>query len=263
MDYQYLNLVADQQIARITLNRPTRMNCLSIELKEELCAAIASVADSDARVLILTGNGRGFCAGADLASVTTPDMQDDPPDLQMIILKYYQPLVLGLRALPIPVIAAVNGVAAGAGASLALACDIVLATRSASFLQAFTRIGLAPDAGSTWFLPRLVGNARALGLAMLAEPVSAQQAADWGMIWKCVDDDQFAGEVDALAKRLACAPTRALAATKHAIWASAEHSLGQQIAVEAALQGALGRTADFAEGVAAFLQKRPAVFTGK
>jgi 2-(1,2-epoxy-1,2-dihydrophenyl)acetyl-CoA isomerase len=213
-------------------------------------------------VLLLTGAGRGFCAGQDLADrAVAPG--EEAPDLGASIEQHYKPLVLALRALPLPVIAAVNGVAAGAGANLALACDIVLAARSASFIQAFCKIGLMPDSGGTYFLPRLVGSARALGLALLGDKLSAEQAQAWGLIWKCVDDARLMPEAEALAAHFAAAPTLALAATKQAIHAAAGSSLVEQLDRERDGQRALGRSADYREGVQAFAAKRTPRFDGR
>jgi 2-(1,2-epoxy-1,2-dihydrophenyl)acetyl-CoA isomerase len=214
------------------------------------------------RVLLLTGAGRGFCAGQDLGDrAVAPG--SEPVDLGASIERNYKPLVLGLRALPLPVVCAVNGVAAGAGANLALACDIVIAARSASFIQAFCRIGLIPDSGGTYFLPRLVGTARALGLALLGDKLMAEQAAQWGLIWQCVDDAELPAVTDKLLAGLAQAPTRGLAAIKEALEASAGNSLPTQLDLERDLQRALGFGADYREGVAAFVAKRPPRFAGR
>ncbi|MCC7327239.1 MAG: 2-(1,2-epoxy-1,2-dihydrophenyl)acetyl-CoA isomerase [Burkholderiales bacterium] len=249
-------------IARITLNRPDRLNSFTAAMHGELRDALARVAaDPTARVLLLSGAGRGFCAGQDLADrAVAPGTE--PVDLGLSIETHYRPLVLALRGLPLPVVCAVNGVAAGAGANIALACDIVIAAKSASFIQAFCRIGLVPDSGGTYFLPRLVGSARALGLALLGDKLPAQQAADWGLIWQCVDDAALTRTVDALLEQLAQAPTRGLAAIKRALHASADATLESQLDLERDLQRELGRSADYQEGVAAFIAKRPPNFTG-
>ena len=260
----YANILFELQdgVARLTLNRPDRLNSFNVDMHREVREVLQKIAaDSAVRVLVLTGAGRGFCAGQDLG-----DRAVSPGgagvDIGESIEKYYKPLVLALRNLPMPVIAAVNGVAAGAGASIALACDLVIATRSASFVQAFAKLGLVPDAGGTWFLPRLVGNARALGLAMLGDKLPAEQAAQWGLIWRCVDDAEFKAVVDTLAAQLAAAPTRGLARTKQAIYESWQHTLEEQIDHERDFQSELGRSQDYKEGVAAFVEKRTPKFTG-
>ena len=249
-------------VARLTLNRPDKLNSFNVRMHEEVREALGALAGSAARVLVLTGAGRGFCAGQDLGDRAVAPAAEGV-DLGDSIERYYKPLVLALRALPMPVIAAVNGVAAGAGANIALACDLVIAARSASFVQAFSRLGLVPDSGGTWSLPRLVGNARALGLTLLGQKLSAQQAADWGMIWQCVDDAELTATVDALAQQFAVAPTRGLAATKEAIYGSWRRTLEDQLTVERDLQRELGRSADYAEGVAAFIEKRSPSFRGR
>jgi 2-(1,2-epoxy-1,2-dihydrophenyl)acetyl-CoA isomerase len=242
----------------ITLNRPERLNALTVDMADALAAALkAAEHDANCRAVLLTGAGRGFCAGQDLTAIT-----DLAPDEIGDLLDHYNPLISRLRSLELPVVCAVNGVAAGAGANLAMACDIVLAARSASFVQAFARIGLVPDCGGTWFLPRLVGLARARALAMLAEPLSAEQAAEWGMIWQAVDDDRLMSEAHALAARLAAGPALALALTKQAFEESAENSLDEQLDLERDLQAEAAESPDHAEGVRAFLEKRPAAFTG-
>ncbi|MEO6928908.1 MAG: 2-(1,2-epoxy-1,2-dihydrophenyl)acetyl-CoA isomerase PaaG [Casimicrobiaceae bacterium] len=263
MAYAHILLAIDGGIARLTLNRPERLNSFNDAMHIEVRDALAAVhADASARVLLLTGAGRGFCAGQDLSDrAVAPG--DPAIDLGASIERNYRPLVLALRSLPLPVLCAVNGVAAGAGANLALACDIVVAARSASFIQAFAKIGLMPDAGGTHFLPRRVGDARAMGLAMLGDKLSAEDAAAWGLIWKCIDDDEFAAEVDTLAQRLARAPTRALAAIKSALQAAPANTLEQQLDLERDAQRELGRSADYREGVAAFLAKRTPLFGGK
>jgi 2-(1,2-epoxy-1,2-dihydrophenyl)acetyl-CoA isomerase len=241
---------------RITLNRPERLNALTVEMAAALHAALDEAeADRSCRALLLTGAGRGFCAGQDLNEIVGAA----PSDLTRL-LEHYHPLILKIRALPIPVVCAVNGVAAGAGANLALACDIVLAARSASFVQAFARIGLIPDCGGTWFLPRLIGTARARALAMLAEPLPAGTAAEWGLIWRMVEDEKLADEAEALAVRLASQASTALALTKRALDASGNNTLDRQLDLEGELQLEAGKSPDHAEGVRAFLEKRAPVF---
>jgi len=252
----------EEHIARLTLNRPDRLNSFNVAMHEEVAAALKELQASDARVLILTGAGRGFCAGQDLGDRSVAPGSAGV-DLGESIERYYKPLVMGLRQLSLPVIGAVNGVAAGAGANIALACDIVVAAKSASFVQAFSRLGLIPDSGGTWFLPRLVGNARAIGLTMLGDKLSAEEAAAWGLIWQCVDDSDLSSTVDALARRLATAPTRGLARTKQAIYQSWSQDLVTQLDLERDLQRELGRSTDYAEGVAAFTEKRSPQFRGR
>jgi 2-(1,2-epoxy-1,2-dihydrophenyl)acetyl-CoA isomerase len=252
----------DEGVARLTFNRPDKLNSFNVKMHEEIREALSGLAEGGARVLVLTGAGRAFCAGQDLGDrAVAPGAAG--VDLGESIERYYKPLVLALQRLPMPVIAAVNGVAAGAGANIALACDVVIAARSATFVQAFARLGLVPDSGGTWSLPRLLGNARALGLALLGEKLAAEQAAAWGMIWQCVDDAELAPTVDVVARRLAAAPTRGLAATKQAIYGSWHRTLDEQLDIERDLQRELGRSADYAEGVAAFSEKRAPVFKGR
>lgn len=244
----------------VVLNRPDKLNSFNAAMHDGLRAALdAAAGDVDTRALVLTGAGRAFCAGQDLGDRA---MGEDgaPPDLGATLDASYNPLVRRLRALPFPTVAAVNGVAAGAGANLALACDIVLAGRSARFIQAFAKIGLIPDSGGTWTLPRLVGPARATALAMLAEPVAAEQAQAWGMIWRAVDDAALMAEAEATALRLAALPTGALVAVRRAMDAAAANGLDAQLDLERDLQRELGRGADYAEGVRAFLEKRAASF---
>jgi len=262
MAYQHILYDDHDGIARITLNRPDKLNSFTAAMHVELRAALADVARPEVRVVVLTGAGKGFCAGQDLAErQMAPGAA--PPDLGLTLERDYIPLVRAIRALAKPVIAAVNGVAAGAGCSVALACDVVIAAQSASFIQPFCKLGLVPDAGGTWLLPRLVGPARAMGLALLGDKLGAEQAAQWGLIWRCVDDAQFAEAVDALAQRLASGPTLGLAATKRALQAAWQHSFDAQLEAERDAQRELGRSADYAEGVAAFIAKRPARFVGR
>lgn len=262
MSYQTILYDVAGGVARVTLNRPDRLNSFNAAMHAELRDVLARVAGDGARVLVLTGAGRGFSAGQDLGDrQVLPD--GARADLGESIERNYKPLVLALAGLPLPTIAAVNGVAAGAGASIALACDLVIAAKSASFIQAFSRLGLVPDSGATWFLPRLVGSARALGLAMLGERLPAEQAAAWGLIWRCVDDADFAAAVDRLAAELATAPTRGLVRTREAFRAAATATLAEQLDRERDLQRELGYTDDYAEGVAAFSEKRAPRFTGR
>ncbi|MGE3915942.1 MAG: enoyl-CoA hydratase-related protein [Hyphomicrobiaceae bacterium] len=249
-------------IVRLTLNRPEKLNALCRDIAEALGPALeAAENDPACRVVVLTGAGRGFCAGQELSDEVY--RKDGPqPDLG-IILDRFNPIIARMRAMPKPIIGAVNGVAAGAGASFALACDIVIARRSATFLQAFGRLGLVPDCGSTWFLPRLIGEARARAHAMLAEPIKADQAEAWGMIWKAVDDDKFDSEVAALAERLAQAATYGLGLQKKAFAAAADNDLATQLALEKVLQQQAAASADYIEGVTAFQQKRAARFQGR
>jgi 2-(1,2-epoxy-1,2-dihydrophenyl)acetyl-CoA isomerase len=263
MSFQTILFEQRDGIARLTFNRPDRLNSFTVQMHAEVRAALEHVeADKAARVVVITGAGRGFCAGQDLSDRSVMPDGPTPPDLGESVAKYYGPLVCRLRALPLPVVCAVNGVAAGAGANLALAGDLVIAARSASFIQSFCRLGLIPDTGGTYFLPRLVGTARAIGLAMLGDKLSAADAAQWGLIWKCVDDDKLVAEVDALVAQLASAPTRGLARTKQAIYASGLHTLQAQLDVERDFMRELGRSADYREGVAAFMAKRAPRFTG-
>lgn len=247
----------------LTLNRPDRLNAFNEAQHLALRAALdACAADDGCRAVVITGAGRGFCAGQDLSD-RDPTLLGESPDLGMTLQTYYNPLVRQLRALEKPVIAAVNGVAAGAGANIAFACDIVIATRSAKFIQAFSKIALIPDAGGTWWLTRHLGEARAKALAMTAHPLSADDAAAWGLIWKSVDDGAFMDEVVTLAETLARGPTRAYALTKKAIHAASANALEAQLEVERATQREAGQSDEYKEGVAAFLQKRPAVFSGR
>lgn len=262
MSYQHILFDIAGGVARLTFNRPDRLNSFNTLMHAEVREALGRVASSDARVLVITGSGRGFCAGQDLSDrAVAPG--GAAADLGESIEKNYKPLVLALRSLKMPVIAAVNGVAAGAGANIAVACDIVIAARSASFVQAFSKLGLVPDSGGTWSLPRLVGNARALGLTLLGDKLPAEQAAQWGLIWRCVEDAELSTVVDGLATQLAAAPTRGLARTKQAVYEGWGRTLEQQLDIERDYQRELGYTADYAEGVAAFTQKRPPQFTGR
>jgi len=262
MSYQHILFDITGGVARLTFNRPDRLNSFNTAMHAEVREALARVASSDARVLVITGAGRGFCAGQDLGDrAVAPG--GTAVDLGESIEKNYKPLALALRSLKMPVVAAVNGVAAGAGANIALGCDIVIAARSANFVQAFSKLGLVPDSGGTWLLPRLIGSARAIGLTLLGDKLSAEQAAQWGLIWRCVEDAELSAVVDGLATQLAAAPTRGLARTKQALYEGWGRTLEQQLDVERDYQRELGYTADYAEGVAAFTQKRPPQFTGR
>ena len=247
-------------IARITLNRPDRLNSFTAQMHTELRDALASV--GEARVVVLTGAGRGFCAGQDLneRSVAT---DGHPADLGVTVETAWNPLIETLTSLPQPVIARVNGVAAGAGANVAFACDIVVATKSAKFIQSFSAIGLIPDSGGSWILPRLVGQARALGLALTGDPLPAEQAADWGLIWKAVEDGALDAEVDAIANKLASLPPLGLSAIKSIIRSTWGRTLTQELHLQRDEMRRLGFTEDYREGVAAFLEKRTPTFTGR
>jgi 2-(1,2-epoxy-1,2-dihydrophenyl)acetyl-CoA isomerase len=261
MDYETILLEIANGAARLTLNRPDRLNSFTVQMHDECSRALEAISKSDARVLVLTGAGRGFCAGQDLSDRAVAPGADGL-DLGESLEKRYNPLIRRLTSLEIPVICAVNGVAAGAGANIALACDIVIAAKSAKFIQSFANIGLVPDSGGTWTLLRLAGQARAMGLALTGEPLTAERAEAWGMIWKCVDDDKLAAEVDALATKFASAPTKGLATTKKLIREGATRTLADQLDVERDAQRMLGRTNDYKEGVAAFMEKRTPKFTG-
>ena len=258
-------LKADHGRVRVlTLNRPAALNSFTADMHEQLLAALeGAAADPAVRCVVITGAGRGFCAGQDLTDAAMVAAPGGDIDIGAVIERFYLPLALRVRSMPVPVIAAVNGVAAGAGANFALCCDLVLAARSASFIQAFSKIGLVPDCGGTWLLPRLVGRARALGLAMTGDKLPAEEAERIGLIWRCVDDASLMAEALALAERMGRLPSRALVQTRRAIDAAMPMDFSDALHQEAELQRELGRGADFAEGVAAFLAKRPAVFTDR
>jgi 2-(1,2-epoxy-1,2-dihydrophenyl)acetyl-CoA isomerase len=259
MAYQTIEFKRDGGVGRLTLNRPDRLNSFTVEMHEEVADALSKL--EGVRVLVLTGAGRGFCAGQDLSDRAVAP--GEAVDLGESVEQRYNPLIRRLVSLPLPVIARVNGVAAGAGASIALACDIVIAAKSARFIQSFASIGLIPDSGGTWALPRLVGQARALGLALTAEPLPADKAAEWGLIWKAVEDEKLDEEVDGLAERFASAPTRGLARIKQMIRESWGHSLDQELDLQRDAMRELGYSDDYREGVAAFMEKRAPNFTGK
>ena len=265
MAYNNILMEFRDGIVRLTLNRPDKMNSFNAAMQAELRDALDRVqADLSARVLVLTGAGRGFCAGQDLADADVRFIPGEmPPDLGDVVERQYKPLVMRLAQLRVPTVAAVNGVAAGAGASLALACDMVIATQSASFILPFAKIGLVPDTACSWLVPQRLGHARAMGLAMTGQKLPADKAAQWGLIWESVADDAFAAAVTAAATQLASMPTKALVRTRQAMLAAHTHSLEQQLSFEALMMRELGHSADYVEGVSAFLEKRPAKFTGQ
>ena len=259
MAYETIEFKLEAGVARLTLNRPDRLNSFTVQMHEEVADALGQL--GEARCLVLTGAGRGFCAGQDLNDRAVAPGQS--VDLGESVEQRYNPLIRKLVALPMPVIARVNGVAAGAGANIALACDIVIAAKSAKFIQSFAAIGLIPDSGGTWVLPRLVGQARALGLALTGEALPAEKAEQWGLIWKAVDDQKLDAEVDALAQRFAAGPTRGLARIKTMIRESWGQSLDSELDRQRDAMRELGFSDDYREGVAAFMEKRPPNFTGR
>ncbi len=263
MTYENIQFQIENGIATLTLNRPDKLNSFTQAMHLEVRHALDVLqADRSVRVLLLTGAGRGFCAGQDLSDrAVEPGAQG--VDLGHSVETYYAPLVMTLRSLPMPVICAVNGVAAGAGANLALACDIVIAGKSASFVEVFCKLGLIPDTGGTFHLPRLVGLARATGMAMLGEKLTAEKAEQWGLIWKCVDDAALMEEAMAMARHFSTAPTKGLAFTKRAFQASYANTLPEQLKLEADMMRELGYSSDYREGVAAFMAKRSPNFTGE
>jgi 2-(1,2-epoxy-1,2-dihydrophenyl)acetyl-CoA isomerase len=258
MAYETIQFEAGQ-IARITLNRPDRLNSFTGQMHDEVREALGNLGDT--RVVVLTGAGRGFCAGQDLNDRAVAP--EEAVDLGETVQQCWNPLIRTLTSLPQPVIARVNGVAAGAGANIALACDLVIAARSARFIQSFSAIGLIPDSGGTWVLPRLAGQARALGLALTGEPLPAEKAEEWGLIWKAVDDEVLDAEVDAVAQKLASLPPLGLAAIKEMIRSSWQYSLDEELDRQAGAMRRLGFTEDYREGVSAFLEKRRPSFTGR
>jgi 2-(1,2-epoxy-1,2-dihydrophenyl)acetyl-CoA isomerase len=260
--FETIRLQIAQGVATLTLNRPDRLNSLTRLMLTELSNALAVVRlDASVRCLVLTGAGRAFCTGQDLDDESV-DPALGPVDLGAVIEHGYRPVVLGIRDLPIPVLAAVNGVAAGAGANIALACDLVIAARSARFIQPFCHLGLLPGAAGTWSLPRLIGPARAMGLALLGEPLEAAEAKAWGLIWECVPDEELAEHVSRLAARLAEGPTLGFARTKQAMQASAAQTMEASLELESAFLRELGGSLDYREGVAAFRARRPPRFIG-
>lgn len=258
MEYETISFELRDGIAVIKLNRPDVMNALNPVMRSELLTAVREAGEK-ARVTVLTGEGRAFCSGQDLGDrVDVADL-----DIQRVLVDEYEPLVRAICDSPAPVICAVNGPAAGAGANLALAADVVIATESAYFVEAFSKIGLIPDAGGTYFMPRQVGMARAMGMALFAEKVSARQAADWGLIWEAVPDEEFSGHIDMRAAQIAAGPGAAFRRIKAAIRASFENGFDAQLDLEAKLQGEAGKTRDFKEGVLAFMEKRAPNFEGR
>ncbi|MBP0481863.1 enoyl-CoA hydratase-related protein [Sagittula salina] len=258
MIYDTITYAVAEDIATVTLNRADVMNALNTQMRAEITDAV-NRGGREARVVVLTGEGRAFCSGQDLGDRETAANLD----LERVLRDEYVPMLKAIHDCPVPVICAVNGAAAGAGANLALAADVVIACESAFFMQAFTRIGLIPDAGGTWFLPRQIGYAKAMGAALFADRISAQQASDWGMIWEAVPDADFRAHVAARAAQLASGPTAAYARVKQAMEASMGNDLDEQLAVEARLQGECGKTRDFKEGVVAFMEKRPPAYEGR
>lgn len=258
MDYETILYSVDDDVATIALNRPDRMNSLNATMRRELIDALDRV-PREGRCLVLTGTGRGFCSGQDLNDASSPENLD----LERTLREEYEPLLRRIYDCPVPTIAAVNGPAAGAGANLALAADLVIAAESAVFIEAFARIGLIPDAGGTYWLPRMIGLPRAMGMCLTTDPVPAGRAEAWGLIWRAVADDDFAAQVAEAARRLASGPTAAYLLARQALRRSFANTLDEQLALEAALQGEAGRTRDFREGVAAFLEKRAPVYVGR
>lgn len=261
MAYQTIEFSLSDSIAVLTLNRPDNLNSFNTQMHAEVRSAIKQTANGGARCLLITANGRGFCAGQDLGDRSV-SADGEMPDLGESVEQNYNPLIRSIHALDMPVICAVNGVAAGAGASIALACDIVLAARSASFIQAFCKIGLVPDSGGSWILPRLVGLARAKGLALLGDRLSAEQAEKWGLIWQCVDNEKLMPDAMAMARHFASQPTKGLAMTKRALRESTSNSLHEQLELEKEFMRIGGRSEDYKEGVAAFKEKRTPQFKG-
>lgn len=264
MNFNTIKVTTDGVIAKIAFNRPDKLNSLNEEMMHEIHRAVDLVqAEKKVRVLVLTGSGRAFCAGQDLADPVMQIVDGKSPDIGNLVERLFKPLVMKLQNLHVPTIAAVNGLAAGGGASIALACDIVVAAKSAYFLQAFSKIGLTPDTGSTWFLTHRVGTARAIGLAMLADKLPATKAADWGLIWDVLEDAEFESGIDELAQRMAVMPTKALVRTRQLMHMADSHTLEQQLSMEASYIREMGWSQDYLEGVQAFYEQRKPSFTGE
>lgn len=262
MDYQNIIVMEKNGVGYLTFNRPKQLNSFTEAMHKEVAATLKAWSkNADIRAVVISGEGRGFCAGQDLNDRVV-DPNADAPDLGLSIEKYYNPMIKTITEMPKPVICAVNGVAAGAGANIALACDLVIAAKSASFIQAFCRLGLVPDSGGTWFLPRLVGRAQAMGLALLGDKLSAEQAQQFGMIWQVVEDDQLQAEAEKMAEHLAKQPTYGLSLIKKAINTAAHNTLDEQLLLERDLQRLAGRSEDYREGVQAFMQKRTPAYKG-
>ena len=263
MTFETITTSVAQGVAVLTLNRPETLNSFNDRMHGEVRAFLQTVrSDGSIRCLVITGAGRGFCAGQDLGDRAVAG-EGEAPDLGASVERNYNPLIKSIMTLEMPVVCAVNGVAAGAGANIALACDIVVAAKSASFIQSFARIGLIPDSGGTWFLPRLVGEARARGLALIAQELPAEKAANWGLIWQCVNDNALIYEARRICEHFAAAPTQGLALIKRALNASVTNTLEAQLDLERDLQREASLTPDYAEGVRAFMEKRKAIFTGR
>ncbi len=264
MDYKHIMFSVEGAVARLTFNRPDKLNSFTDDMHAEIRDALDQIqSGTTARVLVITGAVRSFSAGQNLADRPMALMKGKVPDIGNVVERNYKPLIMRLANLRMPTIAAVNGIAAGAGASIALACDLVIAGKSAAFMQAFSKIGLIPDTGGTWFLPQRVGMARAMGLAFLADKLPAEKAEAWGLIWRCVEDAELASAVDGLAAQLSEMPTKALVRIRQAMQAAPTHSLEQQLSMEAGFMRELGWSPDYAEGVAAFMEKRAPQFSGK
>ncbi len=263
MDFENILFEIKEGVATITLNRPEKLNSFNVAMHAEVRAAFDAIeADETVRCVLITGAGRGFCAGQDLGDRKVA-AGEESVDLGATLEEHYNPLIRRMAALPLPIICAVNGVAAGAGANIALACDIVLAAKSAKFIQSFCKLGLVPDSSGTYSMPRRVGLARAMGLSLLGTPLSGEQAAEWGLIWQAVEDDELMSEAQSLARHFASAPTKGLALIKKALRASLENSFDEQLDLEREYQREAGMSDDYKEGVAAFLEKRTPNFTGK